>query len=217
MTKQATLGPIDPSVQTFINPAVPGAPPQVRYAVSVEDINAFLKFAKETSDEPTHIREAFQALCREVHPLVLGNAFRARNQIRMVAKGLLEHMKVEKSNIPRILNFLCSESGSHDYTIDRDEARKRLGLPIEKPDDPLYEIISTLFKDISDELRLNEPYDPRQAPQAPYRHTRALVESADGGSHKFESEGDLRRLPSPAGLALEDNRSFEGWRLRNAD
>ena len=36
MTKQATLGPIDPSVNTPLNPPIPNAPPQNNYPVSVE-------------------------------------------------------------------------------------------------------------------------------------------------------------------------------------
>src|SRR6059036_2761917 len=38
MTKQAVLGPIDPSTNSPLNPQVPGAPPHVRAPVSVEAI-----------------------------------------------------------------------------------------------------------------------------------------------------------------------------------
>ena len=38
MTKQATLGPIDPSVNTPLNPPIPNAPPQNNYPVSVEAV-----------------------------------------------------------------------------------------------------------------------------------------------------------------------------------
>lgn len=46
MTKQATLGPIDPSVNTPLNPTVPNAGPQARVPVSVEAIKGFLELAK---------------------------------------------------------------------------------------------------------------------------------------------------------------------------
>jgi hypothetical protein len=46
MTKQATLGPIDPSVSGPLNPQVPGAGPQARVPVSVEAINGFVEFAR---------------------------------------------------------------------------------------------------------------------------------------------------------------------------
>ncbi|MCL1940773.1 MAG: ATP-dependent Clp protease proteolytic subunit, partial [Synergistaceae bacterium] len=47
MTKQATLGPIDPSINTFLNPHIPGAPPQNTFPVSVEAVKGYLAFAKE--------------------------------------------------------------------------------------------------------------------------------------------------------------------------
>jgi len=221
MTKQATLGPIDPRVNLPINPPVPGAPPQVRFAVSVEDVNGYIEFAKSVLEDPAHVREAFQGLCKEVHPLVLGCAYRARNQIRMVAKKLMAHQALDADKVERILGFLCSESGSHDYTIDRDEARDELGLAIEQPNDDEYRTIGELFDDIVSELRLNEPYNPvtvlGTGASAAYLHTRALVESPEGGSHKFDSEGELRKVSGapPGQVAIEDRRSFEGWRLRN--
>ena len=64
-------------------------------------------------------------LSQNVHPLVLGSVFRARAHIRMLAKSLLEkHMgNINKNNarIEKIVRFLCSDSGSHDYTINRNQ------------------------------------------------------------------------------------------------
>ncbi len=55
----------------------------------------------------------------------------------MDAKQIKDYLL--KFNTPRrIVQFLVSESGSHDYTINRREARDQLGLKIEKPDDTLY-------------------------------------------------------------------------------
>ncbi len=47
MTKQATLGPIDPSINTPLNPPIPGAPPRNTSPVSVEAVKGYLAFAKE--------------------------------------------------------------------------------------------------------------------------------------------------------------------------
>jgi hypothetical protein len=46
---------------------------------------------------------------------------------------------------PMVLKFLCKESGSHDYTIYRKEAREELGLKIEQSDDALYAIIKAIY------------------------------------------------------------------------
>jgi hypothetical protein len=43
MTKQAVLGPIDPSVHTPLNPQIPGAAHNAKVPVSVESINGFIK------------------------------------------------------------------------------------------------------------------------------------------------------------------------------
>ncbi|MFB3788712.1 MAG: serine protease [bacterium] len=219
MTKQSTLGPIDPSVNTPLNPQITGAPPHARVPVSVEDLNAFVEFCKEIIRSDTDLKDLLVALSEKVHPLVLGNAFRARGQIRMLAKKLLAHRGLDESSMEKLLKFLCSESGSHDYTINRREARDELGLPIEKPDDSLYCLIRDIFRDITEELDLNTPYDPNSLlgtdQSIDYVLPRALIESVAGGSHVFQSEGRLTRTqiqtaPNIFQMAIEDDRLFEG-------
>jgi len=224
MTKQATLGPIDPSVNTPLNPQIIGAPPQARVPVSVEDVNGFVEFAKTTLKDD-QVLTAFQALAANVHPLVLGNAFRARSQIRMLAKKLMGERFPDEAKAQKILEFLCSESGSHDYTINRREAGEQLGLPIEKPNDDLYGLIKKIYDDIAKELELTVPYDPNvlTATQVSVNYSlpRSLVESADGGSHALVSEGKLTKQqvqvqPGAVQTAIRDERTFEGWRHSNA-
>lgn len=83
MTKQASLGPIDPSITTSLNPMVPGAGPNVRAPVSVEAIKGYLEIAtKELAiKDDTAMATIFTALSTQVHPIVLGQVFRARSQI----------------------------------------------------------------------------------------------------------------------------------------
>ncbi|MBN2589234.1 MAG: hypothetical protein JXA96_05200 [Sedimentisphaerales bacterium] len=220
MTKQATLGPIDPSIHNQLNPAIPGAPPTAKAPVSVEDINAFIDFAKSVSGDKNLINQAFQRLSSEINPLVLGNAFRARGQIRMLAKKLMSNNQKKKKVVENILRFLCSESGSHDYTINRKEAKDGLKLPIEKPDDALYSKIIALYNDISDQLELLVPFDPQlilgQNTQAPYSFSRAIIESVPGRTDIFMTDGSLiaQQLQTPQGIqkVISDNRTFEGWR-----
>jgi hypothetical protein len=225
MTKQATLGPIDPSVNTPLNPPIPGGPPTAKVPVSVEDVNAFIDYAKHSLGDDGDLKSVFERLAASVHPLVLGNAFRARSQIRMLGRKLLGNHMDNEDAINKILDFLCSDSGSHDYTINRREARDELGLPIEKPSQALYETIKKIYDDFADELKLTIPFDPNlilagnQAAQ--YSHTRALVESAEAGSHAFISEGSLskQQIQVPPGIvqdAINDQRQFEGWRHRDA-
>lgn len=225
MTKQATLGPIDPSVNTPLNPQIVGAPPNARVPVSVEDVNGFVEFAKKTLKDDQGLAAAFQALAANLHPLVLGNAFRARSQIRMLAKKLMGDRFPDEAKAQNILEFLCSESGSHDYTINRREAGEHLGLPVEKPNDELYGLIKKIYDDVAKELDLTVPYDPNvllgTQGSVNYSVPRSLVESAEGGSHAFISEGKLtkQQVPVQPGIiqtAIRDERTFEGWRHKDA-
>jgi hypothetical protein len=221
MTKQAVLGPIDPSTNSPLNPSIPGAPPHAKAPVSVEAITGFIDFAKETLGKDADLQAVFSQLASSIHPHVLGQAFRVRSQIRMLATKLLSTHEIGEIERARVLNFLCSESGSHDYTITRQEARDTLRLPVERPDDSLYAQIRAIHEDVATELELRNAYDPNiylaGSGGAPYQFRRALIESINGGSHVFVSEGTLTRQqvqlqPGIVQQAINDNRTFEGWR-----
>jgi hypothetical protein len=93
MTKQATLGPIDPSLNSHLNPQNPAFPqnPQARIPVSVESIKGYFDYAKQElgiTDE-SESSKIFLALSQQIHPIVIGNVFRSRQQIQMLAANLL--------------------------------------------------------------------------------------------------------------------------------
>lgn len=228
MTKQATLGPIDPSVNTPLNPQIPGGGPQAKVPVSVEAVRGFLELARDevgiTGQE--QLSNTLLKLANAVHPLVLGEAYRARTQIKFLARRLLSRQVSDEGKIDKIIEFLCSESGSHDYTINRREARDDLGLKVDKPDDALYTLIKEIYTDIRDELQLTNPYNPMsllgQNTDVDYDFTRGMLESIPGGSHQFKSEGKLlkRQVQISPGVmkdAVDDQRVFEGWRHYGAE
>ena len=132
MTKQATLGPIDPSLNSPLNPQNPQIPnnPQARIPVSVESIQGFFDLAKDELklNDEKNLKDVLLNLAEKVHPLVLGNVYRSRTQIQMVARKLLQkQLGADKAEqIEKIISFLCSDSGSHDYAIYRNEARDEL-------------------------------------------------------------------------------------------
>ena len=111
------------------------------------------------------MKELFLKLSEQVHPVALGTIFRTRTQIQMLADKLLKkHNSVlSRCTRRRIIKVLCVESGSHDYTVSRREARDELGLQIEKPDMAQYELLKKIHNDISEELELNSRYDPALA------------------------------------------------------
>jgi hypothetical protein len=225
MTKQATLGPIDPSINSPINPEIPGAGPTGRFPVSVESIKGYVDLARDefgvkSSGDMTKV---LAILAEKVHPLVLGNVFRIRSQIRMLARRLLEvqfNPQKDRARIEKIVEFLCAESGSHDYTINAQEARDELKLPIEEPTGHLYEIIRAIYSDIAEELEFVSGFNQQallaSAPESTYSCKRALIESCEVQPHVFVSEGIVRHqiVPTPQGPmpAIQDQRTFEGWR-----
>lgn len=234
MTKQATLGPIDPSLNSPLNPQNPQAPnnPLARIPVSVESIQGFFDLAKlelKLNDE-RNLKEVLLNLAEKVHPLVLGNVYRSRTQIQMVARKLLQKQLGlgETEKIDKIISFLCSDSGSHDYAIYRNEARDELGLSIEKPDDEQYVIIKNIFDNIREDLKLLEPFNPNLVlggggtTTINYSCRRVLLESISGGTDVYVTEGTLIRtaqiinqqppLPPITRSTIENQMNFEGWK-----
>jgi hypothetical protein len=233
MTKQATLGPIDPSLNSPLCPQNPMAPqnPQSRIPVSVESIKGFFQFVQndlEINNE-INLKDILINLSNQVHPLVLGDIYRSRTQIQMLAKKLLLKQIKEEEKIEKIIAFLCSDSGSHDYTIYRREAQNELELNIEKPDDNLYSIIKATMDNIKLELELDKPYNPNvilgASQTADYSCRRILIESLDLGTHVFVSEGTLVKnvqniqqfpqIPPIQQTIINDQRKFEGWKTEN--
>jgi hypothetical protein len=225
LTRQATLGPIDPSVNTPLNPQIPGGGPNARFGVSVESIQGFVELAKQEFgiSSSSDMTSVLSSLASEVHPLVLGNVFRARSHIRMLANSLLEKQfggRTEVDKIERIVSFLCSDSGSHDYTINRTEAREQLGLSVETPTKSLYDLIREVFQSIVSELEFRTPFNPplmvASSNSVRYECRRAIIESLTGGTDVFVSEGTIlkHQQPTPQGIVqqVQDNRSFEGWK-----
>ena len=210
MTKQATLGPIDPSLHTPLNPRVEGS----IYPVSVEAVKGYLGFAKDELgiSDTASLTSIFEKLTDFVHPLVLGEVYRSKAQIQMMAKKLLQNQVTDPEKIKRIIDFLCSESGSHDYTINRREARNELGLNIRNPNDEEYELIKKIYDDINDELLFSKPF-LRSEINGSYSVRRCLLESVIGGSDYFSTEGVVVRGTTPDGQpAIQNKVNFEGWR-----
>ena len=192
--------------------------------MSVESVRGYLDAAREELNIKGEeaLTSVLLNLTSHIHPLVLGEIFRSRAQIRFLADKLLPRQVGDREQIKSIIDFLCGDSGSHDYTIDRREASD-LGLNVEKPSDDFYKQLREIHLSYAEELKLLEPYTPQaylagselNAP-VPFSITRALVEGADGGCYGFVSEGTLTRVQvqtnSGPQEGIKDDRTFEGWR-----
>ena len=224
MTKQATLGPIDPSLSGPLNPQIPGAAPDARAPVSVEAIRGYIEMAKQDFGVKgsTEMAEVLNQLSNKVHPLVLGSIFRSRSQIQSLARDLLKTQVKDATKTKKIIEFLCSESGSDDYTINRREA-KQLGLNVEIPSQQLYDLLKLWTAAVRKELELTAPFDANailgKNQNAAYACVRCLIESTSSHGLIFVSEGELSRVKVNNPVlgqqdAINDTRLFEGWRTR---
>lgn len=224
MSKQAALGPIDPSVNNPLNPQANVGGQTRQVPVSVEAVRGYLNAAREELGIKGEqgLSQVLISLAGYIHPLVLGEIFRSRAQIRLLAERLIKQQVTDPEKRKSIIDFLSADSGSHDYTINRREAAD-LGLNIEKPSAEFYKILRKINQSFVSELKLLEPYTPQpvlgNAPvnqPVQYKEVRGLVESTGGGCYAFVSEGTLRRIqvPGPAGLqeGIQDDRTFEGWK-----
>lgn len=219
MTKQATLGPIDPSTNGPLNPQLPGMGPNARLPISVEDVAGFMDMAKEFGlSTEAFLSTSFMKLADHVHPVALGRVSRTRGQIKELAKKLLARHMSDTKQINEIIKLLCVEAGSHDYLIYRTEARKSLKLDIETPTPELYELIKNIYTDIRLELQLGEPYTPANDVQVgqskDYKLNRVLIESQKNGAYNFMREGTLKKFLDPNGnVIVQDEQTYDGWRF----
>ena len=224
MTKQAALGPIDPSVSNPLNPQANIMGQSTSVPVSVENVRGYLAAAKEELNitDSEHLTSILVNLSEHIHPLVLGTIFRTQSQIRFLARKLLSQQVENESTVESIIKFLCADSGSHDYTINRREASE-LGLQVDKPNDELYALLRQIHLSITSDLNASEPYTPQSllaesSDEQPVSYTilRAFIEGTGNYNYSYISKGTLQRVEipgTPPQEGINDNRTYESWRL----
>lgn len=191
--------------------------------VSVEDIAGFFELAQSDGGIKGEdcLSQVFMKLADNVNPIALGRVKRARSQIQDLARKLLLMHMDNDEKIDKIIKALCSEAGSHDYTINRTEARKGLGLSIETPSMGLYKLINDIYEDFRDELQLDNPFNPAielgAGPNKNYECVRALIESQDNGAYHLKKKGTLAAIQvagpgqPPGQTGIQDKVKFDGW------
>lgn len=136
-----------------------------------------------------------------------------------MAGKLIKCQVKDHKKIKALIDFLCADSGSHDYSINRREATEH-GLNIEKPSEAFYRILRNIHLSYAEELKLLQPYSQQVVvgtnTTVPYLEVRGLIESGAGGCYGFISEGTMTKsqVQTPLGPqeAIADQRTFEGWR-----
>jgi hypothetical protein len=228
MGKLGQLSPVDPSVTSPHNPQAPGQQQPGALSVlpiSVEDVVGYLDLARKEANlsGDASMTTIFHQLAERVHPLALGSVYRAKEQIRMLSKKLLQfHMTADsEGEMDRIVTTLTRELYSHDYIIGRNEAKEGVGLNVVDVDPELERAVWKLFQEYEGLLELNVPYSPPaflgQEDSKRGVFTRAIIEST-GGVEAFVTEKEARRVqvsqpgaPGPTEI-YQERILFEGWR-----
>ncbi len=213
MGKLGELSPTDPSTTHPFNPPNPQIPQQP-LPISVEDINSFFLLAKEKADvKDEQMIEIYKQLGEKVHPLSLGNAYRAIRMARQIAEKLLRiHINDEK-RIKKIVKAITSEICIHGYPITRDEA-KDLGLEIEESDTALEKDIWSLYEVYVREMKLGIPFHPIEIlgdkEISDVQYAGAHIES-DDLSDQFIFKGKVQKMIRDNKPAIDMRMDSQKW------
>ncbi|MBU4299273.1 hypothetical protein KJ636_04480 [Patescibacteria group bacterium] len=213
MGKLGELSPTDPSTMHPFNPVNPQNPQQ-KLEINVEDINSYFLLAKEKAGvKNEQMNEIYKQLGEKLHPLSLGNAYRAIRMAKQIAEKLLRiHIKNEE-RIKKIVNAITSDICIHGYPITRDEA-KDLGLEIEEPDAALEKDIWDLYDAYAKEMKLGIPFHPLEIlddkEMAEVKYTGAYIES-DDLSNQFIFKGKVQKTIRDNKPAIDMHIDSQKW------
>jgi hypothetical protein len=188
----AQLGPIDPSITTPHGPTIQVGNQSQFIPVSVEDVANYFALARNEAGikSEEHVAQVFAHLTQRINPLALGAVYRAREQIGMLATKLLTSHMSDKERAERIVKALTRELLSHDYIINRREA-KSIGLPVVEATPQEAGLMWSIYEDIAAELKLSDPWRP-QAKIGKVTNVRGVLESK-GLKHIFSSTYDVKK------------------------
>ncbi len=216
MGKLGELTPVDPTTGHPFNPQNP-ANPQQRLEVSVEDLNSYFLFAKEKAGvKPEQMADVYKMLVEKLHPLSIGNAYRAYRMAKLLTERLLSlHMDKTKESqtMKKIINEITGDITIHAYPIDRDEA-KELGLKIDTPKASVEQLIWQLYEGYATPMKLGQPFQPNELlagkDMADIRQAGAYIDSAEH-SHQFTFSGKVQKTIRNNQPAVDMNIDSQIW------
>lgn len=226
MGKLGQLGPVDPSVQTPFNPQIPGVKPGQVLPISVEEVSSYIMLTKDKGylnlQKEESLVEVLKELTSKIHPLSLGSVYRATEQIKMLSRKLLGfHMDGnDNKKIEEIVNKLTKALYSHDYIINRREAKNELMLKV-KEIEKVSKILETntyeLFKLYEDNMELYKNFVPEvyigeEGKKEKYFY-RAYVESTVKTDVFITKKIYSRRKDAAGKESIEESTKQDGWEV----
>ena len=216
MGRLGELSPVDPSTGHPFNPENPINKKQ-KMEISVEDLNSYFLLAKEkagVTDE--QMVNVFEDLTAKIHPLSLGNAYRATRMAKQITeKLLLMHFDKtdDKEKIDSIVKEITGDICIHGYPITRDEADS-LGLNMIEPDSELEKTMWELYENYAEKMELKKKFDPVAIlggqEMASFKYSGAFIESADL-TDSFVFNGKIRRMIKDNKANIDVNVESSAW------
>jgi len=216
MGRLGELSPVDPSTGHPFNPENPLNQKQ-KMEISVEDLNSYFLLAKEKAGvKDEQMVNVFEDLTAKIHPLSLGNAYRATRMAKQITEKLLL-MHFDKTNdkekIESIVKEITGDICIHGYPITRDEADS-LGLNMVEPDSELEKTMWELYENYAEKMELKKKFDPVAIlggqEMASFKYSGAFIESADL-TDSFVFNGKIRRMIKDNKASIDVNVESSAW------
>jgi len=215
MGKLAELSPVDPTTAHPFNPMFP-ATNQIM-EISVEDLNSYLLMAQEQAKIPNaKMDKVFRLLSKKIHPLSIGNVYRAYRMAKQLTEKLLMlHFgkTTAKNKIDKIIQQITRDICIHGYPITRDEA-KQLGLHIEFALKTDNQLMWQLYEIYAELLELKKPFNALKVLGSnEYIETinvGAYIES-EKLSHKFAFHAKIKRIVKDNQPCIDVNIEKSMW------
>lgn len=216
MGRLGELSPVDPSTGHPFNPENPANQKQ-KMEISVEDLNSYFLLAKEKAGvKDEQMVNVFEDLTAKIHPLSLGNAYRATRMAKQITeKLLLMHFDKDndKEKIANIVKEITGDICIHGYPITRDEADS-LGLSVVEPDSELEKTMWELYENYAEKMELKKKFDPVAIlggqEMATFKYYGAFIESADL-MDGFVFDGKIRRIIKDNHANIDVNVESSIW------
>jgi len=163
--RHGELGPIDPILNLpRLVPQPAGQPPLLMPdQVSVEDLMAYLKFARDRAglSDQASLTHALTLLGNRMDAAALGSAYRTHSHIRDVARRMLTSRKnpPPEQTMSTIIETMAERVYAHGHAIGLRTAVE-IGLPAESANAPLDDMLWRLLKEYEEQMKLLDPLDP---------------------------------------------------------
>jgi hypothetical protein len=207
--RHGELGPIDPILN--VTKAGPNESTPAQDTINVEDVMAYLRFAREEAglSDQDALAGSLKTLTDRLDAVGLGSVYRTRTHIRDVARRMLTSRKesLTERAIDTIIETLAEKVYAHGHAIGFGEA-KEIGLSVERPSPRVEDLMWELLEAYEDQMKMRHLLDPiaAVANTDPYSEevTIAAVESSDSG---FQFDGTIevrakRQIPANLNVAL---------------